>query len=310
MIELQNVTKLYGAVIGVNDVSLSLPPGAYGLLGPNGSGKTTLLQLLTGQIRPTLGSIKLFGASPSQSNETLKKIGFCPASDVLYTTVSALDWVTYLCELYGYSRSEAKTRSVEALEMVGLTDAMNRAMGNYSRGMKQRSKLAQAIVHDPDFLILDEPFTGLDPLARHEMTQFLKQWIRNGKSLMLASHILHEVEAISQSFLLIFGGRLLASGNVEDVHTLLADVPTEITIRCNDARLLAQLFIGSEVATNIQLKDIETLVLSTQNPLALYEKLPELMSEHNLTVSELSSDAESLQALFDSLLRIHRGEIA
>ncbi len=206
MIQLEGVTKLYGTVMGVNDINLSLAPGAYGLVGPNGSGKTTLLNLITGQLRPTMGSVRVLGYSPWNRDSLLRMIGLCPAVDVLYGNVTALDWVTYLVELHGFSRHEARRRATQSLADVGMSGAMNRTMGTYSLGMRQRTKLAQAFAHDPSLLILDEPFNGLDPIGRHDMTEVLKKWVRGGRSLILASHILHEVEAVSPAFLLIRGG--------------------------------------------------------------------------------------------------------
>ncbi|MHC4180214.1 MAG: ATP-binding cassette domain-containing protein, partial [Planctomycetota bacterium] len=156
MIELQHVTKLYGSVIGVNDVTLPLPPGAYGLLGPNGSGKSTLLNLITGQLRPTLGRVRTLDCRPWNNTKLLRRIGVCPEQDLLYTNVTGLDWVTYLLKLHGFGRAEAGRRAREALELVGLGDAMRGPIGAYSRGMRQRAKLAQVFAHDPELLILDE----------------------------------------------------------------------------------------------------------------------------------------------------------
>jgi ABC-2 type transport system ATP-binding protein len=155
MIELQNVTKLYGTVIGVNDITLTLEPGAYGLVGPNGSGKTTLLNLITGQLRPTMGRVRVLGESPWKRDRLLRMIGLCPSVDVLYPNITALDWVQYLVELYGFSREEARERAERALRNVGMAPYMARPMGTYSLGMRQRTKLAQAFAHDPSLLILD-----------------------------------------------------------------------------------------------------------------------------------------------------------
>ena len=181
MIELRNLTKLYGTVIGVNDISMSLPPGAYGLLGPNGSGKSTLLNLITGQITWTIGSVSVFGRSPRNNPAPSRRIGYCPSSEGLYANVSAMDWVSYLTQLHGYSKAQARDAAARSLNLVGMTEAMHRPIATYSRGMRQRAKLAQALAHDPDLLILDEPFNGLDPIGRHEMAQVLRDWIGLGK---------------------------------------------------------------------------------------------------------------------------------
>ncbi len=310
MIELQSVTKLYGTVIGVNDITMSLPPGAYGLLGPNGSGKTTLLNLITGQLRPTMGQVTVMGRSPWNRDELLRQIGLCPAVDVLYPNVTAFDWVSYLVELHGIDRAESARLAAAALDQVGMSGAMHRTMGTYSLGMRQRTKLAQAFAHNPQLLILDEPFNGLDPIGRHEMTAVLCEWIRQGRSLILASHILHEVEAISPSFLLIRSGRLLASGTADEVHTMLAEVPNEIRIRCDKPIELTQLLVSEGVVESLRfVEDGQVVVAATRNPLAIYEQLPRWIEQLQLQVQELRSGDDSLQNLFSSLMRMHRGEL-
>ncbi len=309
LIDLRRVTKLYGSVIGVNDITLTLETGAFGLLGPNGSGKTTLLNLITGQLRPTLGSLWTLERRPWNDSRLLRRIGICPATDILLPNVSGFQWVSYLLELYGFDRQAARRRAKEVLESVGLSAAMHRPLASYSKGMRQRAKLAQAFAHDPDFLILDEPFDGLDPVGRHEMTEKLLEWTRDGRSLLLASHILHEVEAIARSFLLICGGRLLASGVAEEVRTLLANIPHEISISCDRPKELARALIETDLVEGLRSeKGSATLVVSTRSPVKVYEALPRLIADRNLHVREIRSPDESLQSLFDSLMRIHRGE--
>ncbi len=307
MIELRNVTKLYGTVIGVNDVSLSLQPGAHGLLGPNGAGKTTFLNLITGQLKPTLGSIHMFGSNPWNNAGLLRRIGVSPGDEAMYSNVSGLEWVRFLVELQGFARQEAARRAVWAMERLDMSAAMHRPIGSYSRGMRQRTKLAQAIAHEPEFLILDEPFNGLDPVGRHVVTELLRDWIQRGGSLLLASHILHEVEAISPSFLLICGGRLLASGTAAEVNNLLADVPNRIQIDCNQPRELARRLLDEDVVESIEVAGRSRLTVATRHPLTLYQRLPEWAAEDGLEIHELHSADESLQTLFDSLMRVHRG---
>ncbi|MFK7765760.1 MAG: ABC transporter ATP-binding protein [Mariniblastus sp.] len=309
MIELNGVTKLYQTVIGVNDINLTLEPGTYGLLGPNGSGKTTLINLILGQLQPTIGSVRLFGVDPWRKSGLLRRIGLCPAVEVTYPRVSGLDWVTYLCQLHGFNFTEATKRAKEALETVKLTYAMDRPMRNYSLGMRQRAKIAQAIAHDPDLLILDEPFNGLDPVGRHEMSEFLKTWATRGKSLILASHILHEVEAVNPSFLLISGGRLLASGSPAEVHSILADSPDTLNIRSSAPKQLAKLLIESCDVESIQFGGEDSFLISTPSAAQVFEQLPDLLIEHQISVSEVSSTDDSLKALFSTLMKIHRGEM-
>ncbi|MFW6169705.1 MAG: ABC transporter ATP-binding protein [Planctomycetota bacterium] len=309
MIELESITKLYGTVIGVNDMSLSLGPGAYGLVGPNGSGKTTLLNLITGQLRPTMGRVRVLGYSPWNRDALLRMIGLCPAVDVYYPNVTGLEWVTYLVQLHGFGRREARRRAAASLEAVGLQAAMGRTMGTYSLGMRQRTKLAQAFAHDPTLLILDEPFNGLDPIGRHEMTEVLREWVHGGRSLILASHILHEVEAVTSSFLLIRGGRLLAFGPPEEIHGLLADMPNEIRVRCDNRPALACKLVESGLVESIRFVEADqALLISTRSPAPIFEQLPAWLEELGVHAWELNSADDSLQQLFSSLMRMHRGE--
>ena len=308
MIQLQRVTKLYGPVIGVNDVSLDLVPGPYGLLGPNGSGKSTLLNLITGQLRPTLGSITVLGERPTDNTDMLRRVGVCPERDLYLPTVSGLKWVSYLLELYGFASRDAAHRAEKALVQVGMAGAMRRTIGTYSRGMRQRTKLAQAIAHDPELLILDEPFGGLDPIGRHDMIELLKRLAAEGKSILLASHILHDVEAITDSFLLICSGRLLASGSAEEVHALLADVPADIRIRCEGAATLAHRLLDQDGVEAVRFDPGDVLVVSTRSPATIYERLPQWIAGSDIRVREIHSGDASLQSLFNLLLKIHRGE--
>ena len=308
MIELSGVTKLYGNVIGVNDVSLSLPPGAYGLLGPNGSGKSTLLNLIMGQLQPTIGSVNVFGNEPQNNHAMFHRLGYCPSSEGLYAGISAFEWVVYLQRLQGMNRPDAAAAAEVALESVGMTYAMHRPIAGYSRGMRQRTKLAQAIAHEPDFLILDEPFNGLDPIARHEMTVMLRKWIEQGRSLLLASHVLHEVEAITRSFMLICGGRLLASGTAEEVHEMLVDLPNELTISTSQPQELATRIVANEHVDSIKIES-DAVNVSTRHPGQLLSQLPVWADEHQMEITAVRSADESLQELFNSLLKIHRGEL-
>lgn len=308
LLQMENVTKLYGNVIGVNDVSLDMGPGAYGLLGPNGSGKSTLLNLITGQLKPTIGTVRVMNESPRNNQRLFRKIGYCPASEGLYAQVSALEWVSYLLELHGRRAAQAKVDAERALELVGMTDAMRRNISGYSRGMRQRTKLAQAIAHDPELLVLDEPFNGLDPIGRHQMTTALRRWIDEGKSLILASHVLHEVESVTQSFLLICGGRLLASGTADEVNELLVDLPNEFTLRTNRPSELAQRLVANSAVDSLQLED-STVVVSTREAAQLYGELSAWSAESENQILEIRSGDESLQSLFNTLLKIHRGEI-
>ena len=308
MIDLQYVTKLYGTVIGVNDITLKLEPGAHGLLGPNGSGKSTLLNLITGQLRPTLGSLTVLGSNPRNNPDLFRRIGYCPGSEGLYSDVSAYDWVRFLQELHGMSPGDARIAAEEALDKVRMTDAMTRPISSYSRGMRQRTKMAQAIAHDPDLLILDEPFNGLDPIARHDISLMLRKWTSEGKSLIFASHVLHEVESVTDSFMLICGGRLLASGTSEEVQEMMVNVPNEISISCSDPNQMAALLVTNNVVDSVRMDGL-TIHVATRESLKFFTELPDWIEETGIEIFEMHSADESLQTVFNSLMKIHRGEL-
>ena len=309
MILLENVTKLYGTVVGVNEISVELTEGIYGLLGPNGSGKTTLINLILGQLKPTLGKVSLFGQNPWQQSQLLRRVGLCPSLEVNYPLVTGLDWVTYMVELHGFDFVAAKRRAMDALAAVRLTDAMNRPMRNYSLGMRQRAKIAQAIAHDPDLLILDEPFSGLDPIGRHEMSEYLKTWATKGKSLILASHILHEVEAVKPSFLLISGGRLLASGSPAEVRSILTSAPARLVIRSSDSKKLASHLIDECPLDSLEFSKDGQLIVTTRHSQTTLESVTRLAASGQLEVSEIAATDDSLKTLFSTLMKIHRGEL-
>jgi ABC-2 type transport system ATP-binding protein len=230
----------------------------------------------------------------------------------LYANVSGFDWVIYLLRLHGRSERTAALAAGQSLELVGMAEAMHRPISSYSRGMRQRTKLAQALAHDPDFLILDEPFNGLDPIGRHELAGVLRNWAEDGRtakrSLLFASHLLHEIQAITSSFLLICNGRLLASGTAEDVHRMMEGLPNDISLRCSDAHALASLLVREHAADSVRITG-DTLTIATRHPGRLYEKLPTWLAESGQEVFEVRSADESLQALFNSLMKMHRGEL-
>ncbi len=306
MIELIHTTKLYGSVIGVNDIVLKMAPGAYGLLGPNGSGKTTFLNLITGQLKPTLGDVRVFGERPWGNQDLFRRIGVCPAQEVLYANVSGFEWVEYGLKLHGFSNADAARMANIAMDRVGMADAMHRYMGGYSKGMRQRTKLAQAIAHHPELLILDEPFNGLDPIGRHDITVLLREWMQD-RSLILASHILYEVEAICPSFLLILSGRLLASGSADEMQLLMAGIPCDISIRCDQPPRLAQMLIDQGAVESVRM-DGDKVKVSTRDLERFSRGLPVWAREHGLTITEMRTPEDTLQSLFNSLIRLHRGE--
>lgn len=309
LISLRHLTRFYGTVIGVNDLEIELPRGAYGLVGPNGAGKSTLIGLLTGALSPSLGSVRIFGCDPRRQPSVLHHVGLCPASDLLLPRVPARAWIKQLLALHGWTPSAAELRAREVLDWVGIGHAMDRPMGSYSLGMRQRAKLAQALAHDPELLILDEPFNGLDPVGRLQMIELLKHWVASGRSLLLASHVLHEVEAVTNAFMLIYGGRLLAVGTASELRTMLADLPQEITIEGPDSRAIASRLTQESWVQSIRFHaDPNFVTAAVLEPLRLYRLLNELLQSGRYQLTGIRGEEGDLSALFRLLVSRHRGQ--
>lgn len=307
LLELNHVTRLYGVVMGVNDVNLALPPGAYGLLGPNGAGKSTLLNLITGQLSPNIGSLKVLGQSPRNCEQLMSRIGYLPGSEGMYADVSALEWVSYLNRLHGYDRREASRRAEWALAQVQLTEHQHRKIATFSRGMRQRTRIAQAIAHEPDFLILDEPFSGLDPIARHAISTLLRQWIDQGRSLLIASHVLYEIESLTRSFILLSGGRVLAHGAADDIQAWFTNAPAEVFIRTDRAGTLASELLARGVVHSAVLHSDSELSVTTNSIHKLSNAIQTLIFEMSASVFEIRSSDDSLQDVFHRLMKLQRG---
>jgi ABC-2 type transport system ATP-binding protein len=305
VIEIRHLTKLYGPVIGVNDVTVDLGAGAHGLLGPNGAGKTTFLGLITGQLRPTMGSVRVFGEPPFGNARVLRRIGFCPAADLGERAATATEWVTYLVRLSGFAPPAAAARASAALEQVGLAAAARRPLATLSKGMRQRAKLAGAIAHDPDLLVLDEPFVGLDPVARHELVELVRGWART-RSLIVASHLLHEVETLDAGLAVILGGRLVASGTAAEIRDLVDAMPVELKVRTAAPRRFAEIACGIDGVDAVRI-DGDVVVVAARRPAAVLEEAVPQAVDEGLGVSELVPADRSLEGIFGRLVRLHRG---
>src|SRR5262249_49974615 len=288
VITAQQLSKWYGQVIGLNDITLAVPPGITGLLGPNGAGKSTFMKLVTGQLKPSKGRITVLGEAIWNNPPLYLRIGFCPEQDAFYERMTGLEWVTALVSLNGVAESAAREMSGRALEMVGLSDAADKKIGAYSKGMRQRVKLAQALAHDPELLILDEPLSGMDPLVRRRTIRLIKDWGRSGKSVLVSSHILHEIESMTSNILLINQGRILAEGNVHQIRDLIDEHPHTVFIRAENTRQLAREFLTDEQVLSLRFED-GGVVVQTGRPDVFYARLTELAASGELgTIDEVT----------------------
>jgi ABC-2 type transport system ATP-binding protein len=234
-----DVSKFYGEVLGVNRISLNIPPGVTTLVGPNGSGKTTLMNLMTGLVQPSSGAITVLGRKPGNAEEFFREVGYCTQFDSFPRGLTGFEFLMDSLMLHGMHPGEAFRLAREALERVKLTDAGFRKIAGYSKGMRQKIRLAQAIAHHPRVLVLDEPLNGLDPMARAESLALFEELGRQGMHLVLSSHILDEVDRISDRVVLITGGYLIAEGNIHQVRQEVRDKPMQVLIRCDKPEMLA-----------------------------------------------------------------------
>ena len=298
-----HISKWYGQVIGLNDVTVTIPAGITGLLGPNGAGKSTFMKLITGQLKPSKGSLTVLGGPIWNNPSAYQRIGFCPEQDSFYEQMTGLEWVTALVRLNGLAAAEADAAARRAIEAVHLTEAAGKKIGAYSKGMRQRIKMAQALVHDPDLLILDEPLTGMDPLMRRRTIRIIKDWARDGRSVVVSSHILHEVEAMTSNVLLINNGRILAEGDVHDIRGLIDTHPHTVHIQAEDPRGLARECLRYDYVSSLRF-DGGALVVETSTPDVFYSRLTELAADGSFgRIDEVTSPDDNLAAVFQYLVK-------
>ena len=296
------VSKWYGQVIGLNDVTVAIPPGVSGLLGPNGAGKSTLLKLVTGQLKPNQGSVRVLGEPIWGNPGAYRRIGYCPDHDAFYERMTGRDFLTALLGLSGFEGARAAGAAERALDTVGLSAAADRKIGGYSKGMRQRIKLAQAIAHDPELLVLDEPLAGLDPLGRRRMIDVIRAWGRDGRSVVVSSHVLHEIELLTSNILLLHDGRILAEGNVHQIRDLIDEHPHTVRITADDPRRLARHLLDWPHVVALRLQEAD-VIAQTDRPDAFYTGLTALAAGDEAgAIGGVTSPDDNLQAVFSYLV--------
>ena len=305
VIAARGLTKWYGPVIGLNDVTVEIGPGVTGLLGPNGAGKSTFLKLITGQLRPSQGELFVLGEPPWNNPRVLGRLGYCPDSDGFWDQLSGLQFVSALGRVSGLAPRAARARAEEVLARVGMQDAMHRPLRGYSRGMRQRTKLAQALVHRPALLVLDEPLTGADPVGRRELRRLIAGLAAEGTHVVLSSHVLHEVEELTRRVVLIHRGRVVAAGEVEEIRALMDEHPHRVLVRCARPRAAARALVGRDDlgVAGLELQGDDALVIETRAAAACFAALPALLLEEAGEVQEVRPLDEDLEAIFRYLVR-------
>jgi ABC-2 type transport system ATP-binding protein len=297
-----DVSKFYGEVLGVNRVNLEVPPGLTGLVGPNGSGKSTLMHLMTGLLRPSRGEISVLGIAPDRPEELFRLVGYCTQYDSFPNGATGIAFLRYALSLHGYSKAEIDERAWAAIERVGLTDAAHRRIAGYSKGMRQRIKLAHAHCHDPQVLVLDEPLNGLDPMGRAEMIDLFTELAREGRHVIVSSHILHEVDLISDGVIMIHGGAIVAEGEIREVRSEITSHPIQVLIRCDKPHVVASEVFRLDHVVEARILEDEGLLVRTRDADAFFTEVNRIVLAADVVVETVAPADESVHAVYDYLI--------
>lgn len=302
ILSLSHVSKWYGPVLGLSDVTLKVTQGITGLVGPNGAGKSTLMKLATGQLRPDLGSVQVCGHS-AWSSAAKSHFGFCPENDVFYEEMTGRQFVRGMTRMCGYNKREANRRADAAIEQVGMADRADKKLRGYSKGMRQRVKLAQALVHDPTLLILDEPMNGVDPVGRMELYALFHQLADSGKALLVSSHQLDELEKLTNRLVIIARGMLVASGTLSEIRNTLADLPLSVRLDCDQPRKLAADLLNLPDVLGVELADVHSVLVRVQHSRHFFAQLGEYVARESIALRRMESLDASTQAVLDYVLQ-------
>ncbi|HEY9403849.1 MAG TPA: ABC transporter ATP-binding protein [Pyrinomonadaceae bacterium] len=303
MIVFEDVSKFYGEILGVNRVNLSIAPGITSLVGPNGSGKTTLMNLMTGLLKPTRGRISVLGTSPNDPQELFRKVGYCAQFDSFPRGATGREFIEFYLRTHGATSRALENLTHQALERVSMLEAADRKVAGYSKGMRQRIRLAQSIAHNPAVLILDEPLNGLDPMARAEIIRLFRQLAAEGLYLIISSHILHEVDMMSDSVVLLNNGYVVAEGNVHGVRDEIVEQPMQILIRCDRPQVLAARVFEQDGVVEARLhEDRQGLFVKTRRPDDFYLLLNRVVLEGDLQIESVAPADDDLNAVYQYLI--------
>jgi ABC-2 type transport system ATP-binding protein len=301
-IVLKEVSKFYGEVLGVNRVNLEISPGLTGLVGPNGSGKSTLMHLMTGLLRPSRGTIAVLGVAPDCPEKLFQLTGYCTQYDSFPNGSTGLSFLKYALALHGYPHREIEKRAAAVLDRVGLTEAANRRIAGYSKGMRQRIKLAHAYCHDPRVLILDEPLNGLDPMGRAEMIDLFTELAGQGRHVIVSSHILHEVDLISDGVVMIHGGSIVAEGDIREVRGEITSHPIQVLIRSDAPHTVASKIFELDHVVEARVIDEQGLLVRTRDANDFFVELNRIVLDTGVVVETVAPADESVHAVYDYLI--------
>jgi ABC-2 type transport system ATP-binding protein len=297
-----NVSRFYGEVLGVNRVTLSIPPGITSLVGPNGSGKTTLMNLMSGLVRPTRGEVRVLGILPTEPEKLFQFLGYSTQFDSFVKGLTGFQFVYSFLRLFGYSSARCRELATKAIDLVRMGDAAGRKVAGYSKGMRQRIKLAQAISHDPQVLVLDEPLNGLDPLVRAETISLFRQFAAQGRHVIVSSHVLHEVDLISDQVVLLSNGYVVAEGQIHGVRSEIEEHPMQILIRCDQpGALAAQVFAEDHVVEARVVDDGSGLLVKTRDPDRFYRALNRIVLS-GIRIEGVAPTDDNVNSVYEYLI--------
>jgi ABC-2 type transport system ATP-binding protein len=297
------VSKFYGEVLGVNRVNLALPPGVTSLVGPNGSGKTTLMNLMTGLIRPTQGRVRVLGVPPSDPERFFRLVGYCSQFDHFPRGATGRSFVYDSLRLHGLDHAQAQKRADEAIERVSMTDAAGRKVAGYSKGMRQRARLAQALAHHPRVLVLDEPLNGLDPMARAEAMALFKGLAEDGMHVIISSHILHEVDRISDQVVLLSHGYVVAEGQIHGVRDEVRDQPMQVLVRCSAPQRVASLAFSHDHVVEVKIQaDGGGLLIRTRDADRFYRLLNRVVVDEGIEIEAVAPADDDVGSVYQYLI--------
>lgn len=304
MVSVENVSKWYGEVSALNEVSLEIGPGILGLLGPNGAGKSTLLKLMSGQLQPSIGEIRILGGTYQDDPALFSQIGLCPEQDALWEEFSGPEFLTAMLRLQGWLVKDAQARSRELIGMLELEKAGKRKVGGYSKGMRQKLRIAQSFAHFPKILFLDEPMTGLDASSRTLIADIISDMADKGIAVVVSSHILHEVEQLTKDMVIISQGQLRAMGNVYEIRELLTDHPVQLEMRVDQPRQLSKALFDYKHVVRIELddSDLQRMVVYTRHQNQFFQDLPEILKRENIHIESLHAEDEDMESVFKYLV--------
>tara|TARA_B100000989_G_scaffold136953_1_gene101678 strand:+ start:360 stop:1349 length:990 start_codon:yes stop_codon:yes gene_type:complete len=301
VIMFDRVAKSYGRINALNGVSLGISGGVTGILGMNGAGKSTLFKLMMGKIKPNSGAVRLFGIDPWKNPAPYSKVGFVPEHEKLHDWMTAFEFITTFSRLHGMTRKEAEKEAMRVLDFVSLSDVIHKKIGQFSKGMRQRVKIAHALVNDPELIVLDEPLQGCDPLARTTIMNVIKELGAMGRTVLVSSHILNEIERITEQIVILHRGRILALGNSHAIREMLDQHPHKIMLNCENPRELAKDLMKIDEVTGMSFANSDNLIIETKHLGEVHKKLPEIIVESKQKVTGIDNLDDDLESILKYL---------